>query len=182
MGDFTEFKFSPGKYMTIEKPFYQAPSGKNNLEAKLNPGAFEFYMGKYYNYLHSPGDTSLSFEDFVKEYYGEDLDEHKSKGGRVGFANGGDDPLHETEPFPYDPDADQSIEDYRAAGLTVMEIIRQATKAPTPEILRQLEKLIPGSVREFKGKGNDVFFQVDDAVIRKFLEGRTGAVKGGRVE
>ena len=52
--------------MTIEKPFYQAPSGKNNLEAKLNPGAFDFYMRKYYNYLHSPGDTSLSFEDFVK--------------------------------------------------------------------------------------------------------------------
>ncbi len=42
---------------------------------KLNPGAFEYYMQKYYKYLHSPGDTSLSFRDFVLEYFGEDLDD-----------------------------------------------------------------------------------------------------------
>jgi hypothetical protein len=39
-------------------------------------------MSKYYNYLNSPGDTSLSFKDFVLEYFGENLDEMK-KGGLV---------------------------------------------------------------------------------------------------
>ena len=82
--------------MTIEKPFYTAPSGDpdkapqyidpKELEqifrsipvsemVKLNPGTFEHMMRKYYKYLHSPGDTSLSFKDFVKEYFGEDLDD-----------------------------------------------------------------------------------------------------------
>ena len=82
--------------MTIEKPYYTAPSGDPDLDpqfmdpkeleqlfksipvsemVKLNPGAFEYYMQKYYKYLHSPGDTSLSFRDFVLEYFGEDLDD-----------------------------------------------------------------------------------------------------------
>ena len=49
---------------------------------KINPGAYEYMMQKYYKYLHSPGDTSLSFRDFVFEYFGEDLDK-KKKGGLV---------------------------------------------------------------------------------------------------
>ena len=49
---------------------------------KLNPGAYEYMMLKYYKYLHSPGDTSLSFKDFVKDYFGENLDDLK-KGGLV---------------------------------------------------------------------------------------------------
>tara|TARA_R100000008_G_scaffold4115_1_gene2706 strand:+ start:247 stop:498 length:252 start_codon:yes stop_codon:yes gene_type:complete len=82
--------------MTIEKPFYTAPSGDPDKDpqyidpkeldqifkslpvsemAKLNPGTFEYMMAKYYKYLNSPGDTSLSFKDFVKEYFGEDLDD-----------------------------------------------------------------------------------------------------------
>tara|TARA_B100000315_G_scaffold66644_1_gene60593 strand:- start:1293 stop:1559 length:267 start_codon:yes stop_codon:yes gene_type:complete len=87
--------------MTIEKPFYQTPQHETDpgyidpkeMEdifkqlgvsemVKLNPGAFDYYMQKYYKYLHSPGDTSLSFRDFVFEYFGEDLDE-KKKGGLV---------------------------------------------------------------------------------------------------
>ena len=87
--------------MTIEKPYYQAPQHETDpayidpqelqdifkqLEvgemAKLNPGAYEYMMQKYYKYLHSPGDTSLNFRDFVLEYFGEDLDK-KKKGGLV---------------------------------------------------------------------------------------------------
>ena len=87
--------------MTIEKPYYQAPQHETDpgyidpkelqdifkqLEVsemvKLNPGAYEYMMSKYYIYLNSPGDTSLSFKDFVLEYFGENLDEMK-KGGLV---------------------------------------------------------------------------------------------------
>ena len=89
--------------MTIEKPFYTVPSGDPEKDpghidpkemqdilkslpvsemAKVNPATFDYYMQKYYKYLHSPGDTSLSFRDFVFEYFGEDLDE-KKKGGLV---------------------------------------------------------------------------------------------------
>jgi hypothetical protein len=50
--------------------------------AKVNPATFDYYMQKYYKYLHSPGDTSLSFKDFVQEYFGENLDDMK-KGGLV---------------------------------------------------------------------------------------------------
>ena len=39
-------------------------------------------MQKYYKYLHTPGDTSLSFKDFVRDYFGENLDDLK-KGGLV---------------------------------------------------------------------------------------------------
>ena len=86
--------------MTIEKPYYEAQDERDpgyidprelqdifkQLEVsemvKLNPGAYEYMMQKYYKYLHSPGDTSLSFKDFVKEYFGENLDDMK-KGGLV---------------------------------------------------------------------------------------------------
>ena len=89
--------------MTIEKPFYTVPSGDPEKDpghidpkemqdilkslpvsemAKVNPATFDYYMQKYYKYLHSPGDTSLSFRDFVLEYFGEDLDK-KKKGGLV---------------------------------------------------------------------------------------------------
>ena len=87
--------------MTIVKPYYQEPHEEKDPgyidpqelqdifktlpvseTVKLNPGAFDYYMQKYYKYLHSPGDTSLSFRDFVFEYFGEDLDE-KKKGGLV---------------------------------------------------------------------------------------------------
>ena len=86
--------------MTIEKPFYELPREDDpkyidpqELEqifkslpvsetVKLNPGAYEYMMQKYYKYLHSPGDTSLSFKDFVRDYFGENLDDLK-KGGLV---------------------------------------------------------------------------------------------------
>ena len=86
--------------MTIEKPFYELPREDDpkyidpqelqdifktlpvSETVKLNPATFDYYMQKYYKYLHSPGDTSLSFRDFVFEYFGEDLDE-KKKGGLV---------------------------------------------------------------------------------------------------
>ena len=87
--------------MTIEKPYYQAPQHETDPQyinpkelqdifkqlevsemVKLNPGAYEYMMQKYYKYLHSPGDTSLSFKDFVKDYFGENLDDLK-KGGLV---------------------------------------------------------------------------------------------------
>ena len=86
--------------MTIEKPYYEAQDERDpqyidpkELEqifkslpvsemAKVNPATFDYYMQNTYNYLHSPGDTSLSFRDFVFEFFGEDLDE-KKKGGLV---------------------------------------------------------------------------------------------------
>ena len=87
--------------MTIEKPFYQAPQHETDPQyidpkelldifkslpvsemAKVNPATFDYYMQKYYKYLHSPGDTSLSFKDFVQGYFGENLDDMK-KGGLV---------------------------------------------------------------------------------------------------
>jgi len=87
--------------MTIEKALYREPQHETDpgyidpkeLQdifkqlgvsemVKLNPGAYEYMMQKYYKYLHSPGDTSLSFRDFVLEYFGEDLDK-KKKGGLV---------------------------------------------------------------------------------------------------
>ena len=87
--------------MSIEKPYYQAPQHETDPGyidpkemddifkqlgvsemVKLNPGAYEYMMSKYYNYLNSPGDTSLSFKDFVLEFFGENLDEMK-KGGLV---------------------------------------------------------------------------------------------------
>jgi len=82
--------------MTIEKPYYEAQDERDpqyidpkELEqifkslpvsemAKVNPATFDYYMQKYYNYLNSPGDTSLSFKDFVLEYFGENLDEMKN--------------------------------------------------------------------------------------------------------
>ena len=87
--------------MTIEKALYPAPQHEKDpgyidpkelqdifksLEvsemAKLNPGAYEYMMQKYYQYLHSPGDTSLDFKDFVRDYFRENLDDLK-KGGLV---------------------------------------------------------------------------------------------------
>ncbi len=87
--------------MTIEKPLYQEPQHETDPAyidpkelqnifqslpvsemVKLNPGAYEYMMQKYYEYLHSPGDTSLSFEDFVRNYFRENLDDLK-KGGLV---------------------------------------------------------------------------------------------------
>ena len=87
--------------MTIEKPYYQEPQQEKDPSymdprelqdifkslpvsetVKLNPGAYEYMMQKYYKYLHSPGDTSLSFRNFVRDYFGENLDELK-KGGLV---------------------------------------------------------------------------------------------------
>ena len=72
--------------MTIEKPYYQAPQHETDPQyidpkeldqifkslpvsemVKVNPATFDYYMQKYYKYLHSPGDTSLSFRDFVFE-------------------------------------------------------------------------------------------------------------------
>ena len=87
--------------MSIEKPYYQAPQHETDPGyidpkemddifkqlgvsemVKLNPGAYEYMMQKYYKYLNSPGNTSLSFKDFVLEFFGENLDEMK-KGGLV---------------------------------------------------------------------------------------------------
>ena len=87
--------------MTIVKPYYQEPQDEKDpsyidpkelqdifkqLEVsemvKLNPGAYEYMMQKYYQYLHSPGDTSLDFKDFVRDYFRENLDDLK-KGGLV---------------------------------------------------------------------------------------------------
>jgi len=87
--------------MTIEKPYYQEPQDERNPSymapeelqdifkslpvsetVKLNPGAYEYMMQKYYQYLHSPGDTSLDFKDFVRDYFRENLDDLK-KGGLV---------------------------------------------------------------------------------------------------
>ena len=89
--------------MTIEKPFYTVPSGDPDKDpgyidpkemddilkslpesemVKINPGTFDYMMQRYYEYLHSPGDTSLSFKDYVKEYFRINLDELK-KGGLV---------------------------------------------------------------------------------------------------
>ena len=87
--------------MTIAKPLYQEPQDDKfpeytdpkelqdifkSLEVsemvKINPGTFDYMMQKYYQYLHSPGDTSLSFKDFVRDYFNQNLDELK-KGGLV---------------------------------------------------------------------------------------------------
>ena len=87
--------------MTIEKPYYQEPQHERDPNymdpeelqdifkslpvsemVKLNPGAYEYMMQKYYQYLHSPGDTSLDFKDFVRDYFRENLDDLK-KGGLV---------------------------------------------------------------------------------------------------
>ena len=87
--------------MTIEKALYQEPQDERDpgyIDAKemedifkqlgvsemvkLNPGAYEYMMQKYYQYLHSPGDTSLDFKDFVRDYFRENLDDLK-KGGLV---------------------------------------------------------------------------------------------------
>jgi len=87
--------------MTIVKPYYQEPQHETDPgyidpkelqdifqslpvseTVKLNPGAFEYMMQRYYKYLHSPGDTSLSFKDYVKDYFNQDLDDLK-KGGLV---------------------------------------------------------------------------------------------------
>ena len=87
--------------MTIEKPYYQEPQHERDPKymdpeelqdifkslpvsemVKLNPGAYEYMMQKYYQYLHSPGDTSLDFKYFVRDYFRENLDDLK-KGGLV---------------------------------------------------------------------------------------------------
>ena len=87
--------------MTIVKPYYQEPQNEKDPgyidprelqdifkslpvseTVKLNPGAYEYMMQKYYDYLHSPGDTSLDFKDFVRDYFRENLDDLK-KGGLV---------------------------------------------------------------------------------------------------
>ena len=82
--------------MTIAKPLYQEPHEEKDPGyidpkemqdifkalpvsemVKINPGAYEYMMQKYYQYLHSPGDTSLSFKDFVRDYFNQNLDELK---------------------------------------------------------------------------------------------------------
>ena len=89
--------------MTVEKTFYPMPSGNPEKDpgyvdpkemqdilkslpvsemVKINPGTFDYMMARYYEYLHSPGDTSLSFKDFVKDYFRENLDDLR-KGGLV---------------------------------------------------------------------------------------------------
>ena len=87
--------------MTIVKPYYQEPQNETDpgyidpreLQdifkslpvsemAKINPGTFDYMMQRYYHYLHSPGDTSLSFKDFVRDYFNQNLDDMK-KGGLV---------------------------------------------------------------------------------------------------
>ena len=83
--------------MTIEKPYYEAPHGtepgyidpKELMDifkqlqvsemVKVTPSQFEYMMQRYNEYLNSPGDTSLSFKDYVKEFFEQQL----KKGGLV---------------------------------------------------------------------------------------------------
>ena len=46
---------------------------------KVTPSQFEYMMQRYNEYLNSPGDTSLSFKDYVKEFFEQEL----KKGGLV---------------------------------------------------------------------------------------------------
>ena len=46
---------------------------------KVTPSQFEYMMQRYNEYLNNPGDTSLSFKDYVKEFFEQEL----KKGGLV---------------------------------------------------------------------------------------------------
>lgn len=54
-------------------------TGKDKF-AFVTPRNIEYVLQRYEDYLNSPGDTSLSFEDYVKEFFEEVKLKH---GGRV---------------------------------------------------------------------------------------------------
>ena len=66
-------------------------------------------------------------------------------------------------------------------GGSIMSLIEKARKNPTPESLRELQKIIPNAVIEFKlpGKEDRQLFRINEDAIEEFLKGRTGAADGG---
>ena len=65
----------------------------------------------------------------------------------------------------------------------IMSIIKEARENPTPEILRELEKIIPEAVEEIKipGMEDQQLFNLNESAINEFLKGRDEAAEGGRI-
>ena len=70
------------------------------------------------------------------------------------------------------------LEEGGAVGLEAQ--INQMKK--TPEGLRKLSSMIPGSVTEFKtGKDNTSMFSTNEAIIKKYIESKTKGLKAGGI-
>ena len=64
---------------------------------------------------------------------------------------------------------------------SISALIKKNRENPTPESLRELQKIIPDAVEEFKlpGMEGQELFKLNEKAIEKFLEGRTKAAEGG---
>ena len=134
-------------------------------------GSLRKYLSSYYSNL---GYTA----DEIAENVARDTSEYTSgqggyaDGGRIGFESG-------TPEFPIGPGPEKPEEPKQSG---IMGLIEKAKKNPTPESLRELEKIIPGAVKEFKLKNSDQqLFRIDQDAIDNFLAGKKGAKDGGRI-
>ncbi len=98
-----------------------------------------------------------------------------------------DDP--DIDPIDYSQYPDKPYSGIKAGGIIGLEAGGDAgleakikKMKQTPEGLRKLSKMIPGSVTEFKtGKDNQSMFSTNEDVIQKYIESNTKGIKSGGI-
>ena len=121
----------------------------------------------YRNLGYSEGEIDLLVEQNMREY--------RSQGGRIGFDKGSNFDKYSKKGIMSTTKEESSS--------NIMSIIKEARENPTPEILRELEKIIPEAVEEIKipGMEDQQLFKLNESAINEFLKGRDEAAEGGRI-
>ena len=121
----------------------------------------------YKNLGYSEGEIDLLVEQNMREY--------RSQGGRMGFDKGSNFDKYSKKGIMSTTKEESSS--------NIMSIIKEARENPTPEILRELEKIIPEAVEEIKipGMEDQQLFKLNESAINEFLKGRDEAAEGGHI-
>ena len=128
----------------------------NDVEGVMPDDRKKEFYELYAPQMYRNGEMEKSEFEFIQtEILGKEM---KATGGRIGFDDGGD------------------------SG--IMSLIKKAKENPTPESLRELQKIIPDAVIEFKLPGDEdrQLFRINEDAIEEFLGGRTTAKDGGLMD